>query len=145
MAGLLFQERPTEGTFLSKIEISPLRRRERRGRFFFFGGERPPKKKPSVMSEVYLVQSQSNRMQFESIPEGMNLVIQAPLTIGSQRNISQRPLRLRGEPGFERCAYKPKRPMKSAQLSRNSVQFGQQWPNRHFLVKGMRIIERIID
>ena len=52
---------------------------------------------------MHLLQLYGHETQFEPIPEGMNLVIQSPLTIGSQKHISQRPLRLRGEPGFSFC------------------------------------------
>jgi hypothetical protein len=73
----------------------------------------------SFASERYLVQSQSNRAQSESSSEGMNLVIQSPLTIGSQKNISQRPLRLRGESGLGRDGHPSELAMESQGEERN--------------------------
>ena len=78
---------------LSKLGFSPQSRKERQEVIFLFVPVQPEQIKSLFLRQKRpLLQPESGRTQSESIPEGLSLVIQSPLAIGSQKKISLRVL-----------------------------------------------------
>jgi hypothetical protein len=74
---------------LSKLGFSPQSRKERQEVIFLFVPVQPEQIKSFFLRQKKpLLQPESGRTQSESIPEGLSLVIQLPLAIGSQKKIS---------------------------------------------------------
>jgi hypothetical protein len=102
------------------MEFSPQRPQRAQRSDFLFGGERPPNKKPRFYNPVAM------KRDFEFIPEGRGFMIRSPSPDQIIRTFPQRPLRLRGKPGFSQSTFESKSPMKSIEPSLPFAYLGQK-------------------